>query len=176
MFARLFARNPLIRPSDRIEALVLVVAVTVSLLTVPIAAAVGTAVHDSRSRLYAEQAQSRHTVTATVIGDSHDESPQSTTVMVPARWFAAGAQHTGDVLATRPTRLGDEIEIWVDTEGSAVGRPSNTALDEAVSVGLAIWCAVSLSAAAVFVAARVALARGRDARWQQDFDSLVGRP
>lgn len=43
----LFRRNPLIRASDRIEALAMAVAVMVSLLAVPVAAAVGTAVHDS---------------------------------------------------------------------------------------------------------------------------------
>jgi hypothetical protein len=44
----LFRRNPLLRASDRIEALVVALAVMVSLLAVPVAAAVGTAVHDSR--------------------------------------------------------------------------------------------------------------------------------
>ena len=76
LVVRLFGRNPLIRISDRIEALVLVLTVVVSLLAAPIAAAVGTAVHDSRSHLYAEQAQTRRTVTATVI-DSPAEATQS---------------------------------------------------------------------------------------------------
>jgi hypothetical protein len=47
---------PLTRASDRLPALLLVFAVAVSLISLPIAAAVGTAVHDSRSRVYAEQA------------------------------------------------------------------------------------------------------------------------
>jgi hypothetical protein len=42
----LFRRNPLLRASDRIEALVMALAVMVSLLAVQVAAAVGTAVHD----------------------------------------------------------------------------------------------------------------------------------
>ena len=67
--AAVVGRNPLIRISDRVEALVLVLAVVVSLLAIPIAAAVGTAVHDSRSSLYAEQAQARRMVTATVVGE-----------------------------------------------------------------------------------------------------------
>ena len=80
LVVRLFGRNPLIRISDRIEALVLVLTVVVSLLAVPIAAAVGTAVYDSRSRLYAEQAQTQAQVTATVI-DSPARS--DTTPCVP---------------------------------------------------------------------------------------------
>ena len=65
--AVLFGRNPLIRLSDRLEVLALVLVVVVSLLSMPIGAAVGTAVYDSRSRVYAEQAKTRTTVTATVI-------------------------------------------------------------------------------------------------------------
>ena len=47
-FVQPFGRHPLVRASDRVEALVLVLAVVVSLLAAPIAAAVGTAVYDSR--------------------------------------------------------------------------------------------------------------------------------
>jgi len=63
---RLLGRDPLVRTTDRIEALVLVLAVVVSLLAAPITAAVGTAVYDSSRHIYAEQAHTRHTVTATV--------------------------------------------------------------------------------------------------------------
>ncbi|MCV7378488.1 hypothetical protein BST11_10975 [Mycobacterium alsense] len=176
LFRRLFGRSPLIRASDRVEALVLVLAVAVSLLTVPIAAAVGTATYDARSRLYAEQAQNRHAVIATVTGSAGRENPESSTVMVPAQWYAAGAEHTGDVLTQRGARVGDEIEIWVDSEGSPIGRPAMTALDEAVSSAMAIWCAVTLSAVAVYAGARVALDRRRDDQWQRDFDRLIARP
>jgi len=65
-FVRMFGRNPLVRISDRVEAAVLGLAIVVWLLAAPVAGAVGTAVHDSRSHLNAEQAQTRHAVTATV--------------------------------------------------------------------------------------------------------------
>ena len=53
---RLLGRDSLVRATDQIEALVLVLAVAVSLLAAPIAAAVGTAVYESSRQLYAEQA------------------------------------------------------------------------------------------------------------------------
>src|SRR6476659_10380229 len=62
----LFGRNPLLRASDRIEALVMALTVMVSLLAVPVAAAVGTAVHASRGDVSAQlpapntPARSRH--------------------------------------------------------------------------------------------------------------------
>lgn len=45
---RVFSRNPLVRGTDRLEAVVMLLAVTVSLLTIPFAAAAGTAVHVNR--------------------------------------------------------------------------------------------------------------------------------
>lgn len=69
---RVFSRNSLVRGTDRLEAVVMLLAVTVSLLTIPFAAAAGTAVHDSRSHVYAHQAQTRHPATATVIDHEGD--------------------------------------------------------------------------------------------------------
>ena len=95
---RLLGRDPLVRTTDRIQALVLVLAVVVSLLAVPIAAAVGTAVHDSRGHLYAEQAHTRHIVAATVTDVPASQQVLRTgTITVPVRWSAAGAEHTGAV-------------------------------------------------------------------------------
>lgn len=94
----LLRRNPLLRASDRIEALVVAVAVMVSLLTVPVAAAVGTAVHDSRRDVYAQQHHTRHLVTATITdGTAAQTISRSNTATMAARWTAAGSEHTGAV-------------------------------------------------------------------------------
>lgn len=176
LFVRLFGRNPLIRTTDRVEALILVLAVAASLLAIPIGAAVGTAVHDSRSRLYAEQVQTRRPVTATVTGESHPRrNLESSTVTVPARWVAAGAERTGDVTAPLAAKIGDDIEIWIDDEGFPVARPLNTARDEALAFAIATWWGVSLVTAALFARARITLDRLRYDRWQQNFDRLVER-
>lgn len=176
MFAWLFGRNTLMRTSDRLEAAILVFVVAVSLIAVPIAAAVGTAVHDSRSRVYAAQAAKYRTVTATVIGNGDSrKNIERPTITVPARWFTAGAEHTGDVVAPRTVKVGDPVEVWLDDKGSPVGRPSTTAVDEAVASGFAVWLGVSLSAVAVYVAARMVLDRARAAAWQRDFDNLLGQ-
>jgi hypothetical protein len=47
-----FCRNPLVRVTDRLEALVIVLAIVVSLLAAPVAGAVGTAVYDARRQQY----------------------------------------------------------------------------------------------------------------------------
>lgn len=176
LFVRLFGRNPLIRNTDRLEALILVFAVAMSLIAVPIGAAVGTAVHDSRSRLYAEQVQTRRPVTATVTGESHPRrNLESPAVTAPARWFAAGAERTGDVAAPLTAKIGDDIEIWVDDRGLPVARPLDTAREEALAFAVATWWGVSLLTVALFARARITLDRLRYNRWQQSFDRLVER-
>ncbi|OBG74703.1 hypothetical protein A9X05_25555 [Mycobacterium sp. E3298] len=175
LLARLFRRSPLVRSTDRLEALLLVLAIAVSLVTVPIAAAVGTAIHEDRSRVYAEQVQTRRPATATVVGDSHPRTDLgSPTVMVPARWDFAGAERTGDIAAPLAVKVGDQIDIWVDDRGAPVTRPKMSPGDEAVAIAVAIWLAVTLPVAASVAGARYALDRIRYARWQHDFDRLVG--
>lgn len=163
-FTVLFSRNPLIRVADRLEALALVLAVAVSLLTVPVAGAVGTAVYDSRSRTHAEQAQGRSSVVATVI----DHPVRSDLTRVHARWFAAGTEHTGPVRAPSSPKPGDSIEILVNEDGSYAGPPATPAARVAVFVALAVWLNVTTVAVVAFLGARSLLKRTRDAGWRTD--------
>ena len=61
-WVRLLGRNPLVRTSDRIEVMVLGLAVLLTVVAVPIAGAIGTSVYDAHTRVYAEEAQTRHQV------------------------------------------------------------------------------------------------------------------
>jgi hypothetical protein len=174
---RLLGRDPLVRAIDRIEALVFVLAVVVSLLAAPIAAAVGTAVYDSSRRVYAEQTHSRQTVTATVTDvPASQQILRTGTTTVPARWTAAGTEHTGAVKAQSTTKSGDPIEIWVDNEGAQVPAPSPTtrAAVEAVTGALVIWISVAAAATTLFTVTRAVCDRIRSTRWQHDLDNLVG--
>jgi len=151
----LFGRNPLVRTSDWIEALVLVFTVFVSLLAVPIACAVGTAVHDSHHQLYAERPQTRHTVTATVTDDNaaQQDSPTSM-ITVSDRWRGAGVNH-GTSPADTPT-------------------PSARAAGDAVMAAAATWLTVAIAAAVPFAVTRIVLKRVRNKAWQLGIDNLVG--
>ncbi len=172
--ARLFGRNPLVRTTDRVEALLLVLVLAISILALPVAAAVGTAVHESRARVYAEQAQTRHQVVATITGDSDGRrNLSSPNVTAPARWVVAGAEHTGMVAVQRVVKPGDRVDVWVDEQGSPVSKPMISALDEAVAAGSALWFGVVIGAATLFGLARILLDRERHAGWQRDFDRMV---
>ncbi|MFL6081988.1 MAG: hypothetical protein ACJ74F_02030 [Mycobacterium sp.] len=174
---RLAGRDPLVRTTDRIEALVVVLAVVVSLLAIPIAAAVGTAVYDARRQTYAEQADTLHTVPATVT--DVPASPQilrTGTTTVPARWTAAGAEHTAAVKAPSTAKTGDTVEIWVDHNGEQTPAPTPTtrAAVEAVTGVLVIWVSVAAIATTLSTLTRAVCDRIRFAGWQHDLDSLIG--
>jgi hypothetical protein len=174
---RLLGRDPLVRTIDRVEALMLVLAVVVSLLSAPIAAAVGTAVYDSNRDLYAEQARNRHAVAATVT-DVPASPPisRSGERTVTARWSVDGAEHTGTVKTQSTTAAGDSITIWVDNNGAQVSAPPSTtrAAAEAVVAAVAIWVSVIAAAATVHAITRAVCDRLRFTGWQHDLDSLVG--
>ena len=63
---RAVGRNPLVRTSDRVEALILMLVFATAVVVTPFSAAIGTAVHDTHARAYAEQSRDRHPVTAVV--------------------------------------------------------------------------------------------------------------
>ena len=174
---RLLGRDPLIRTSDRIEALALVLAVVISLLAVPIAAAVGTEIHDSRRLVYADQIHTHHTVTATISADnSAQQDWPINTVTVTARWSVNGAEHTDEANAASTAKTGDPIEIWVDDNGAQAPVPTPTAFAavEAVTGALIIWMCVAAAAATLFYVTRAMCHRVRLTGWQHDLDRLVG--
>lgn len=175
---RLCRCNPLVRTSDRIEALVVTLAVMASLLAFPVAGAVGTAVHDSRRDVYAQQHQTRQLVTATITADtaSQDHSRTGTATMA-ARWSAAGSEHSGPVTAQSGSEPGDEVAIWVDDKGALTDAPTSTtrAGVDAVTAALFTWAAVTSAAAILFTGTRAVCNRIRSSRWQYAIDTLVGR-
>jgi hypothetical protein len=174
----LFCRNPLLRATDRIEALATAVAVMVSLLTIPVAAALGTAVHDSQREAYAQQHHSRHLVTATITDDTAAQSISRTnTVTMAARWSAAGAEHSGAVTAQSASKPGDHVTIWVDNNGALTDEPTPTtrAGVDAVTAALFTWAAVTVTATILLAAVRAVCDRIRAIGWQHATDTLVGR-
>ncbi|OBS03171.1 hypothetical protein BHQ23_06670 [Mycobacterium gordonae] len=166
----LFSRNPLIRASDRLEALAAVVMLTLALLAIPIAGAVGTAVYDARSAHHAAQAQSRTAVTATVI----DLPARSDPTRVKARWFAAGTEHTGLVQARSAPKVGESVEISVNPDGSYAGPPHLSAAREAVLVALAVWLNATAAGLLGYAGIRSVLNRKRLAGWRPELAHAPG--
>jgi hypothetical protein len=172
-----FGRNPLLRRTDRIEAIVTAVAIIVAAAVIPIAAAVGAAVYDAHAQLYADEAQTRHSVAATVIESNPDASqPQITTRVVRATWRAGGAQRTDWFLTDRAAKVGDLLNIWVTDAGERAPSPTpiSQAGIDAVGAGAGLWCAVALALMVLATMIRSPLNRIRCAQWERELKSLAG--
>jgi len=176
-FTRLFGRNPLVRISDRIEALTLILGIVVVLGAAPIAGAVGTAVYSSRAAIYQHQLRARHTVTATVLADSTSTvRPYNVSFDVSARWQDRGVQHEDALGWDRPAKAGDRLSIWVNDKGDYVGPPTrpNRAASDAIVAGAVLWLSVITVVAAAFGLIRFRLDRRRQGQWDRGLRDLVG--
>ncbi len=170
--ARIFGRNPLLRRSDRIEALVMLVALLVSLIAIPVAGVVGLVTYGARDRVYMQEAHERHPVLATV-GDTWVEDLGVT--VVQAKWPAAAGERVGPLQLTGRVKTGDRVEIWVDKRGDPVVPPTPAwlAVGEGVGIAVVTALAVGVGMAAVVAAVRSRLDRARDAAWERDIRCLA---
>ena len=81
----------------------------------------------STSRVYAEEAQTRHQVTATAIEDATIVvQPYNFSFTARATWSAAGRDHSDIVTWSDQVKAGDQQLIWVNAEGATVGPPSSS--------------------------------------------------
>lgn len=170
--ARLFGRNPLLRRTDRLEALVMLVALVTSLVAIPIAGVVGVAAYGARDRVYTQEAQERHRVMATVTDAEHEDLG---TTVAQAKWPLAAGLRTGTLVLADPVKAGENIEIWVDKDGTPTIPPTPAWLAAAEAVGMAgvTLLAVAVGMATLVAAIRLRLDRTRDAAWEREIRYLV---
>jgi hypothetical protein len=158
---RACGRNPLVRGIDRLELLIIALGILVVVVAAALAGALGTAVHDARSRVYIEQAQARHAVTARAMEDS--------TFMLRV------AEHTSVLNWDHVVKSGDPLTIWVDRDGRHVDAPAPTsrAAADAVGIAYAAWQTVALAVAGLVCWGRRRLDRRRDSAWERDIRCLI---
>jgi hypothetical protein len=168
---RIFGRNPLIRRADRIEALVTLVALIVSLVAIPVAGVAALLVYNARDSRYAQETDERHTVAATVL-ESETDAAGST--VVQARWPVAAGERTGPLQLTREAKVGQHIEIWVDTGGDPVAPPTPTwhAVGDAYGTALAILLCMGVTMTSFVTGVRSRLDRACDAQWDREIRCL----
>jgi hypothetical protein len=181
-FLRSCGRNELVRSSDRLEAWVLCIATTLAVIVVPIAAAFGTAVHDSRLQMSTEQARDRHVVTARVLADSRTLVHGDTVSFnATAEWNAANGNHVDAVSTPEKAVPGDPVDVWVDEHGNQVTAPTPASAAAEYAVGAAglMWLVVVATLFGAWALIRRGLDRARFAEWDRtlaDFlDGASGR-
>jgi len=173
---RAFGRNPLVRRSDRAEALLLVLAFVSVLVITPVAGAIGTAVHESHSRMYADQARARQPIAATVTGNPTSTiQANNVDIVAPVHWRVDGVDHAGKLDVARAPKAGDRVQIWVDRSGNQVGPPPATsqAGTDALVAGAGFWVGTMTCVAGLTAWLRAGLARRRATAWEREWQVLI---
>jgi hypothetical protein len=169
-------RNPLVRVSDRLQALVLALVFAAAVAVVPLAISAGTAVNGAVIQLQAEEAQTRHAVTATVIDHSIATVDRLSLIETAlARWRVGGVEHVGTIKVDQATSAGQNMSIWVDGLGGQVAPPTPASLAgvAAVVASAAIWIVVMAVVVGLAALACLGLNRRRSAGWDREWRSLV---
>ena len=123
-------------------------AVMVSLLAVPVAAAVGTAVHDSRRDIYAQQHHTRHLVTATITDDTAAHNISRTNNATMAVQLVSSCRQPNT--PARSGAIGDQARRTTSRSGSTTTgaltnepTPTTRAGADAVTAALFTWARAS---------------------------------
>ena len=164
---RIFDRNPLIRRTDRLEALLMLVVLVVSLVAIPVAGVLAATVYSGREIQYNQQAHERRAVTATVTNAGNDGSA---TTAVHAKWPVAAGERTGSLYLATAAKAGQRIEIWVDKDGNPVAPPNSRwhALSGAVATVLATFLIVGFWLTFLVTEVCSRLDGARDAQWERE--------
>ncbi|MDT5290007.1 MAG: hypothetical protein QOF88_4896 [Mycobacterium sp.] len=173
--------NPLIRITDRLEALAVLAALMSALIAIPAAAQAGNLVYESAAHTADEQAHDRHAVQALVVEGSRrmptdPEGPAADgPASVRAQWRDGTHMRTEQITSPSMAKAGESLTIWLDGTGKVVAAPM-TADDAGLSVAVAagtVWIAIVACAALAAFLIRRGLDRSRDHAWERELHLLA---
>lgn len=171
-------RNPLARPSDRLEGTLIVLGLLLAVLAFPCAAAVGSVVSAQQQEKSTQELQNRTSARAVLLengpsmalagrgGVSTDAAPTAATWTAPD-----GSVRTGDVPAMRGTLKGKSVEIWLDQQGNPVDEPltQGQAVSRGVGAGIGLWFGAVALLIIGYLVFRLIADRLRAERWQREW-------
>jgi hypothetical protein len=179
--ARALGFNPLIRASDRLEALAVLAVLFIALTAIPAAAQAGTLMYDSNVRTAEEQAHSRHSVQALVVerstvpatdvkGSAFDDS-----AYVRAQWREGTHVRTEEVVSPATVKTGDPLNVWLYDTGKVVAAPltKEDAKVNAFAAAGMVWTAIVACCALAAFVIRRGLDRSRDRAWERELQLLA---
>lgn len=141
-----------------------------TVVAIPVAGAIGTFVYDARTRIYAEEALTRHEVIAAAFEDGVIVvQPPDISFTARARWSASGREDSGVVEWLGQAKIGDQQAIWVNDAGENVGSPTppSRADRDAVVIAFAVWVGVACALGGLVYVVRRWLDRWRYAQWDR---------
>jgi hypothetical protein len=177
-YLRALDRNPLVRASDRLEALAFLGLLVMTLLAIPFAAGVGHQTYDSTVRIVEEEAQSRHSVQAVVIEASTAPlTDPGTPQYVRVQWRDGTQQRTENVVNPDPgiVKAGADLTIWLDSRGKVVAAPLTPAdaSVDATTVGWTVWLLAVVFIGLTGLGIRHGLDRSRARTWDRALHRLA---
>lgn len=175
------SRNPLVRPVDRLENVLLVLAVLLIVAAVPFAWAFGSQTYVAQRAAAASAVAERQPATAVLRADAPPQivTPQGVAAngraAVEATWLLPdGTERTGLVSTDRGAAKGSRVPVWLDRAGNAVAPPPQPgdALAVGFSTGLVTWLGFATIVCGAFGVTRFLLDRHRGQRWSREWAAL----
>lgn len=173
---RALGRNPLVRASDRLEALAVLGVLVIAILAAPFAAHVGDLTYDASMRTVAEQSRDRHAVAATVVvGSTGMPADFENSSLVRAQWQEGSQLRTEQVVSPTTLEVGAPLTIWLNGSGKVVAAPLSAFDAKVNSVGLTwtVWTAAVACSALVAFLLRKGLDRSRARAWERELRLLA---
>lgn len=181
-----WSRNPLMRATDRFDAVVAAVLIAFILMMVPFAAAFGTVTNTGLNERSQAELQTRYAQSAVLIDDPrHVVVPDAasrfpeTQDRATAQWTAPDGALRSTVVETRSgTHRGDTVTVWVDMSGNVVDEPrlgvENAVI--AVSAALSVWAAAAVCSVLLYLGVRWVNGRSRMRQWDREWNDLGRTP
>ncbi|MFE1754210.1 hypothetical protein ACFW88_27325 [Streptomyces anandii] len=172
------ARNPLERPSDRLERRLRVLLAAMAVAVLPLLAwSAGGAVHDHYARQRQTQLARLHPVEARLLTDARsagDRPGAQRGFQALVRWSDRQGGHTGVAPVRAWLERGATTTVWLDGHGVPAAPPvtgdlANTA---GMAVGFATACGGAVVAYGVWRAVAGGIDRGRLGRWTREWESV----
>ena len=166
---RALQRNPLTRPSDRLEALTYLALLLTTLLAIPFATHVADRAYASTMSFVQEETQTRHPVEAQVITGTSTPTDLGEPLYVAAKWTEGAQERTERIVSPGSVAAGTKITVWLDTTGKVVSaplRPADASIN-ATSAGWSVWLLVVVFCGLVGMAVRKVLDRARSRSWDR---------
>ncbi|WP_433598334.1 Rv1733c family protein [Nocardia sp. CA-135953] len=133
---RLWSPNPLVRPSDRLEAVVRLVAVVAVVVAIPVAGALGTAAYtDATARI--RTGDVTKSVVSAVITAEPERTP-SHLLEAPVHWVHNGRPGTATVRVPVHAVPGDHVEVWLGPDGAPTVAPRHPGAAAMTGIGVGV--------------------------------------
>jgi len=138
-YLRALGRNPLIRASDRAEALGVLAVLLLAVIAIPMATVLHDRTYADRMHTVAEQAQSRHSVQATVVhGSTGLPTDFDTPAYVTVQWKDGSQVRSEQIVSPATVTTGEPLTVWLDDDGTVTGAPMQPVDAELSALGIAV--------------------------------------